>query len=99
VSAGGTPGNITLPLAGISDSVKYWPGKGNPYLAAQGYDVSGVLAPFYDADGDGVYDPAHGDYPSIMQSGLNPSASSSYCGHSTDSISYIHNTAYADQMI
>jgi hypothetical protein len=37
--------------------VKFWPGKGNPNLASRGYDVSNVLAPFYDADGDGIYDP------------------------------------------
>ena len=46
-----------------------WPGKGNPYLAAEGYDVSGVLAPFFDVNGDGIYDPHDGDYPAIKQVG------------------------------
>jgi hypothetical protein len=59
-----------LPLSSICDSIKYWPGKGNPYLSARGYNMSGILAPFFDANGDGIYDPAYGDYPTIKQGGL-----------------------------
>lgn len=44
-----------------------WPGRGNPQFAA----IFGValpdqsMAPFYDYDGDALYNPAAGDYPSI----------------------------------
>ncbi|MCX6256967.1 MAG: T9SS type A sorting domain-containing protein [Bacteroidia bacterium] len=42
----------------IPDAILHWPGNGD---AAAGYDQ--FLAPFYDADGDGVYNPQKGDYP------------------------------------
>ncbi|MCB9256977.1 MAG: hypothetical protein H6579_07605 [Chitinophagales bacterium] len=43
-----------------------WPGKGNPYYFGTDmfYD-EGSLAPFYDYDGDGVYNPLRGDFPVI----------------------------------
>ncbi|MCW3126325.1 MAG: hypothetical protein JWO03_1983 [Bacteroidetes bacterium] len=100
ISAYAAQGNTgTLPLSSISDSIKFWPGKGNPYLAALGYDMSGVLAPFYDADGDGIYDPAHGDYPTIRQGGINVSAFASTCGGHLDSAAFANSSAFADQMI
>ncbi|MBS1686718.1 MAG: T9SS type A sorting domain-containing protein [Bacteroidetes bacterium] len=99
INAGGVPGSITLPLSSYSDSIKYWPGKGNPYLAALGYDVSGPLAPFYDADGDGSYDPAHGDYPTIRQGGIDYGAYTG-CGiPMLDSTGYTRYSAYADEMV
>ncbi len=53
----------------IPFGVKGWPGKGNQYF----FDVWGfelpntpqALAGFWDADGDGFYDPLKGDYPII----------------------------------
>lgn len=53
----------------FTSNMQRWPGKGNTYLAAQGFDMSGVLAPFFDANGDGIYDPHDGDYPTIKQAG------------------------------
>ena len=43
-----------------------WPAKGNPYnsIAGQTY-----IAPFYDVDGDGLYDPTKGDYPVVNDCG------------------------------
>ncbi|MGA3013831.1 MAG: T9SS type A sorting domain-containing protein [Bacteroidales bacterium] len=38
-----------------------WPGNGNTALGQ-----AAVLAPFYDRNGDGIYNPSDGDYPSIM---------------------------------
>lgn len=44
-----------------------WPGRGNPYSKA----IDGIswplrsLAPFYDRNSDGIYDPWKGDYPVI----------------------------------
>jgi hypothetical protein len=57
--------------ADVPQSLRDWPAKGNPNAkGARGVslDVSGVdLAPFYDQDGDGVYNPNCGDYPVIRK--------------------------------
>ena len=42
----------------IPENILSWPGNGEDGYAVQ-------LAPYYDADSDGVYDPHHGDYPLI----------------------------------
>jgi len=90
---------------GVSGSVQYasdsnvlrWPGKGNPLLAGEGYQMGGVLAPFFDANGDGIYNPYDGDYPTIKQGGLRPATQP---GSAQDSLHYINGfTAYADEMI
>lgn len=49
-----------IPLAGydIPSNIVNWPAHGDP---ARG--MSYYLAPFYDRDGDGNYDPTQGDYP------------------------------------
>jgi type IX secretion system substrate protein/dockerin type I repeat protein len=45
-----------------------WPGKGNPFFEEIfGFPLpttSGGFAPFFDRNGDGIYDPMDGDYPS-----------------------------------
>ena len=102
--ASGT-GGLTSSVVNASDSnMTRWPGKGNPYLSAEGYDMGGVLAPFFDANGDGIYNPYDGDYPTIKQGGtraphndlLHPSCdslvyASGFCNPSVGS--------YADEMI
>lgn len=52
---GNMPGNYVIP-----SSITNWPGNGNPALNQGNY-----LAPFHDANGDGVYNYASGDYPEI----------------------------------
>ncbi len=56
-------GHIDQPL----DAVFAWPGSGNPYFESMnGFPLpSGTetYAPFYDNDGDGLYNPFNGDYP------------------------------------
>lgn len=45
-----------------------WPGKGNPYYLTNETDKyynEGALAPFFDADGNDIYDPTKGDFPII----------------------------------
>ena len=52
--------NIVTPVdAGfdVPDVITNWPAHGN------GDDLTRYLAPFYDADGDGQYNPMAGDYP------------------------------------
>lgn len=47
-------------LDGIpSTNILNWPGSGNPHLQLPIQD----LAPFYDVNSDGIYDPTTGDYP------------------------------------
>ena len=52
----------------ITDNIKYWPGKGNAAMVAQGYNMNQNLAPFWDNDLDGIYDPTKGDYPTLKDS-------------------------------
>ncbi|MBL0310465.1 MAG: hypothetical protein IPP77_12555 [Bacteroidetes bacterium] len=58
-------------LADIPRGLLGWPAKGNQYLATdptlvgQTFNINENLAPFKDADGDGIYDPVKGDYPVI----------------------------------
>lgn len=45
-----------------------WPGKGNPYYLENETDKyfnEGSLAPFFDVDGNDIYDPTKGDFPII----------------------------------
>ena len=87
-------GSGSVPSSLITSNLQNWPGHGNTHLASQGFDVSGVLAPFFDANGDGIYNPADGDYPTLRQSGQRP-AQQSGC----DAAVYTSCSAYADQMI
>ncbi len=45
------------PKDAITDVIRNWPARGD------GEDLTNYLAPFYDADNDGVYNPYNGDYP------------------------------------
>lgn len=63
----------------IPNNILYWPGKGNPHLlnpsnpSFEGlYYNDGPLAPFFDNNGDGIYDPTDGDYPVITADCENP---------------------------
>ena len=47
---------LSDPSGDITDVIKNWPGNG-------GEGVSQFLAPFYDANGNGEYEPMEGDYP------------------------------------
>jgi hypothetical protein len=92
------PANVVVPNASDSDVIR-WPAKGNPLLAGEGYDVSGILAPFFDANGDGMYNPLNGDYPTIKQGGTRPQ------GKGCDSLIYATGVcnpligSYADEMV
>lgn len=52
-----------------------WPARGNPFFAQiQGYDLpqGRQMAPFYDKDGDALYNPLKGDYPAVQLTGSSP---------------------------
>lgn len=92
-------GNVSVPLAVVTahnNNMQNWPGKGNAYLSAQGYDMTGLLAPFFDANGDGIYNPLDGDYPTLRQSGSVPTTQP---GTSCDALQYTSHSSYADEMI
>ena len=55
--SGPTVTQLSSPDADITDVIQNWPAKGD------GENLTSFLAPFFDADGDGAYDPAAGDYP------------------------------------
>lgn len=50
----------------IPPSILNWPGNGRNFAP---YNEDFFLAPFFDRDGDGVYDPQAGDYPRYELSG------------------------------
>jgi hypothetical protein len=60
-----TGSNAIIPDEYIHQELKRWPAQGNPYFASQyGFELPDqILAPFYDHNGDGLYNPAHGDFP------------------------------------
>ncbi len=49
-------------FSSVPDAILNWPGKENPNLA---FLPDQNLAPFVDTNGDGIYNPANGDYPDI----------------------------------
>jgi len=48
----------TAPSSEVMDRIYAWPGNGDPTRFQDPY-----LAPFFDRDADGIYDPDKGDYP------------------------------------
>lgn len=61
-------GGSDLQESVIPENILKWPGKGNPYYLENETDKyynEGSLAPFYDVDGDDIYNPKKGDYPII----------------------------------
>tara|TARA_B100000902_G_scaffold365033_1_gene385615 strand:+ start:77687 stop:81922 length:4236 start_codon:yes stop_codon:yes gene_type:complete len=73
VPAGGNDQNYTFEND-VPESIKKWPGLGNyDQEATAGYTQN--LAPFYDMNGNGIYDPVNGDYPDYNVTGKNDEAS------------------------
>ena len=54
--------NGTVDASVIPSIIQNWPAHPN-HEVGDPYDIAHYLAPFYDADGDGEYDPTQGDYP------------------------------------
>lgn len=48
-----------------SDNIEQWPARNNPFYTDQGFDFDRDLAPFFDANADGDYNPADGDFPLV----------------------------------
>lgn len=60
-------GNIDLPLPG---NIKKWPSRGNPhFMDAMGFELPDQdLAPFFDHNNNGLFEPLLGDHPIIDNS-------------------------------
>lgn len=58
----------------IPDEIKFWPSQGNPYWFAKfGWELPFQhLAPFWDDNTDGIYDPCAGDFPIVDLEGCQP---------------------------
>jgi hypothetical protein len=58
----------------IPEAIKAWPGRGNPlFFDFNGFEIPNApqgLAPFWDNDGDGIYNPIEGDYPILGLRGV-----------------------------
>lgn len=76
----------------IPENILSWPGNGGEGYAPQ-------LAPYYDADSNGIYEPQHGDYPIIRGDKMAFSIFNDVCVHSEDGLTpmgmEIHMSAYA----
>ncbi|MEL6863519.1 MAG: hypothetical protein AAFP19_03825 [Bacteroidota bacterium] len=61
----------------IPEAVKGWPARGNPFFEdIHGFSLPNTLqglAPFFDRDGDELYDPRQGDYPRLELRGCDRS--------------------------
>lgn len=58
----------TLAASEVPENVLKWPARNNPHFDDFDLPVDKDLAPFFDANGDGDYDPTKGDYPVISNS-------------------------------
>ena len=70
---------IDFPGYTIPTNITDWPAHGDVSLSQDYY-----LAPFYDSDADGVYNPANGDYPCIK--------GDKYCWYIINDKGYVHQT-------
>ena len=64
----------SMPGYTIPQSIREWPAKGNVQGVVPLSQYEGV-APFYDVNGDGIYNPEDGDYPDYNITGQNDNAS------------------------
>lgn len=58
-------GGLSLPISSVPTAVLQWPGRNNPHFTDFDLPLNKDLAPFYDYNNDGYYDPTTGDYPVI----------------------------------
>ncbi|MDA7502086.1 cadherin-like domain-containing protein [Chitinophagales bacterium] len=57
--------NGSVTVSDVPESILQWPGRNNPYFSDFVLPIDKDLAPFWDNNGDGEYDPLNGDYPVI----------------------------------
>lgn len=64
--------NAGKPISEFPENVVKWPAKGNPHIVDDGFIIDDDLAPFYDNNNDGIYNPIDGDYPVINSNPSDP---------------------------
>lgn len=80
-------------VSDIPNDVLAWPAVGNQFLATNPgligttYNITDNLAPFFDNDGDGIYNPLKGDYPVI------PCRSGTATAYADQMVFYVFNDA------
>lgn len=66
----------SIPPSQVDQSLLEWPGQDNEYFGSEiGFNlpVGKVMAPFFDYDGDGIYNPTRGDFPALGECQAQPS--------------------------
>jgi hypothetical protein len=58
-------GSQPMPTTAVPTDLLQWPARNNPHFSSFTLPPNKDLAPFYDTDQDGNYDPTQGDYPAI----------------------------------
>jgi hypothetical protein len=58
-------GGMPMPATAVPTDLLQWPARNNPHFSSFALPPNKDLAPFYDTDQDGNYDPTQGDYPVI----------------------------------
>jgi hypothetical protein len=58
--------NKNLNINNVPRDILEWPAIGNPHFEGSEFITRG-LAPFFDYDGDGIYNPLEGDYPIVFE--------------------------------
>jgi hypothetical protein len=58
--------NMNLNINNIPRDILEWPAIGNPHFDGSEF-ITRDLAPFFDYDGDGLYNPLEGDYPIVLK--------------------------------
>jgi hypothetical protein len=58
-------GGMPMPATAVPTDLLQWPARNNPHFSGFALPPNKDLAPFYDTDQDGNYDPTQGDYPVI----------------------------------
>ncbi len=84
----------------VPDNLLRWPGRGNPYYS--NYFPTALpnqdLAPFYDEDSDGIYDPYNGDFPVLGIDGCDSTYADQMVWWVINDIGNIHGQTGGDQL-
>jgi len=71
---------LSIPQELIPENILYWPAMGNPFFTDKyNFDVpvgDQGLAPFFDFNNDGIYNPSDGDFPILGLDGCDASVNS-----------------------
>jgi hypothetical protein len=87
--------NMNLNINNIPRDILEWPAIGNPHFGGSEFITRG-LAPFFDYDGDGLYNPLEGDYPIVLEE--NPDFMPLQYMFTVYNDNYVHTETFADRV-